>query len=763
MARKLVVFKFLGGDFEQGFPVILQIGEEGSGPDTEITGRLPPAPAIPATYDDWQSKYRRLSLRVRLDKPVAQVTQISPVQECRDAAKRLKKDLCDWLNSETFRSIRETLLKKLQPSDEVRVIIQAEEGLQRLPWDLWDFFESYPKAEISLSAPRYERQEKAAPAGAKVRILAILGDSTGINIEADRALLEQVPDTEPVFLPEPARTEINDKLWEQSWDILFFAGHSRTEDKKGRLYINQEDSLTIDELKNGFRKAIARGLRLAIFNSCDGLGLARDLADLHLPQLIVMREPVPDKVAQEFLKYFLQEFAGGKSLHLAVHSARERLQGLEGEFPCASWMPVICQHPAEVPPTWEELRYGRNGKRGERGSRSNWVKLGAAFLASLAATSLVLGVRQLGWLEKLELKAFDQLMQVRPDEGADPRLLVVEATSEDIKKYGFPLPDGILARVIEKIGAHQPPVIGLDIYRDVPVGTGNPELVKQLQNDRLIVICQVSQVNDPGIPPPPAVTDEDRHSFSDIVTDSDGVIRRHLLVLNPNLNSPCRTDHSFSLLLALNYLYETKGIARDSTQYLKLGETVFKPLQINPDKPAGAGGYRKTDLKGYQILLNYRTFKDVARRVSISDVLTGQFDPNWVRDRIVLIGVTDPTKPDNHLTPYQTMPGVLIQAQMVSQILSAVLDKRPLLGVWPAWGETLWIWGWSFAGGALVWGWRKQLHRGVAIAGAIVILSGICYILLIQGSWVPLVPSALALAITGGIVVVYSASIKKRL
>jgi CHASE2 domain-containing sensor protein len=94
------------------------------------------------------------------------------------------------------------------------------------------------------------------------------------------------------------------------------------------------------------------------------------------------------------------------------------------------------------------------------------------------------------------------------------------------------------------------------------------------------------------------------------------------------------------------------------------------------------------------------------------------------------------------------MPGVLIQAQMVSQILSAVLDKRPVLGVWPAWGEILWIWGWSFAGGALVWGWRKQLHRGVTIVGAIVILSGICYILLIQGSWVPLVPSALALVMT---------------
>jgi hypothetical protein len=100
------------------------------------------------------------------------------------------------------------------------------------------------------------------------------------------------------------------------------------------------------------KKAVEGGLKLAIFNSCDGLGLARQLDDLQIPQMVVMRELVPDKVAQEFLKYFLTAFAGGKSFYLAVREARERLQGLEGKFPCASWLPVICQNLAEVPPNW---------------------------------------------------------------------------------------------------------------------------------------------------------------------------------------------------------------------------------------------------------------------------------------------------------------------------------------------------------------------------------------------------------------------------
>ncbi len=102
------------------------------------------------------------------------------------------------------------------------------------------------------------------------------------------------------------------------------------------------------------KKAIQQGLTLAIFNSCDGLGLATNLADLQIPQIIVMREPVPDRVAAEFLKNFLTAFSGGQPLYQSVREAREKLQGLEDQFPCATWLPVICQNPALLPLSWKE-------------------------------------------------------------------------------------------------------------------------------------------------------------------------------------------------------------------------------------------------------------------------------------------------------------------------------------------------------------------------------------------------------------------------
>ncbi len=351
---KLVILTVAEGNFGDGFPVTLRIGEEGKSPSIEVSGKLPPTPQIPETYSQWQLAYRSLSIgRI---KPIAgQVTNVS----ISESFQILSSNINDWLASSTLQSLREKLLQNVSLNDEVRVIIRSSvRELQRLPWHLWDLFAGYSHLEIAISTPDLEIQPQAKTPTLKdqIRILAILGDSTGINTQKDRELLEQLPDVEITFLVEPGRKEINDHLWEKYWDILFFAGHSQTEGETGVIYLSKTESLTINELKYGLKKAIKGGLQLAIFNSCDGLGLAWQLEDLQIPQVIVMREPVPDLVAQEFLKYFLTNFASRSgSFYQAVRKARERLQGLENNFPCASLLPVICQNSVAVPPLWENL------------------------------------------------------------------------------------------------------------------------------------------------------------------------------------------------------------------------------------------------------------------------------------------------------------------------------------------------------------------------------------------------------------------------
>ena len=53
-------------------------------------------------------------------------------------------------------------------------------------------------------------------------------------------------------------------------------------------------------------------------------------------------------------------------------------------------------------------------------------------IVSVAIVGLLLGVRQIGWLQPLELVAFDFMIRLRPDEKPDPRLLVVKITEKDI-------------------------------------------------------------------------------------------------------------------------------------------------------------------------------------------------------------------------------------------------------------------------------------------------------------------------------------------
>lgn len=355
---KLVILKLGEGNFEQGFHVTLQIGDENVRPVVEITGELPPDPDIKRYYHQWQSIYRSLNLPGRPIGIPKQTIKTATIDDCQKAAQELNARFNCWLASESFRRIREKWLEKLLPEDNIRVLLQTQDlWLKKLPWHLWDLLERYPKAEVALTTPSYEQVSRSLPESKAVKVLAILGNSDGIDIKTDRKILEELPLTDTTFLVEPECKDLTNQLWEQNWQILFFAGHSSSQEScdTGKIYINQTESLTIGQLKYALKKAVERGLQLAIFNSCDGLGLAREFADLQIPQIIVMREPVPDKVAQEFLKYFLEAMIRGESLYLAVREARERLQGLENKFPCASWLPIICQNPADIPFTWNSL------------------------------------------------------------------------------------------------------------------------------------------------------------------------------------------------------------------------------------------------------------------------------------------------------------------------------------------------------------------------------------------------------------------------
>ena len=394
-------------------------------------------------------------------------------------------------------------------------------------------------------------------------------------------------------------------------------------------------------------------------------------------------------------------------------------------------------------------------------------------LTSLAVTAIVLLGRGLGLMEPLELRAFDQMVQLRPStELPDPRLLVVEVTEADLQAQNArqergqgTISDQSLSRVLQILTRDQPRLIGLDLARDFPADRTVPELARQLrQNDRLIALCKVPNTNAAGatiappVNPPPEVPSA-RIGFADAVNEPDVAmkIRRHLLAQTAFPDTACQATQVFSLVLARRYLELQPGASLTYTDPLTAGGSLKLGNVAFPRLGALSNGYQTVDLSGYQILLNYRAtpggIKNIAQHVTLEQVLQGQVPAAAVRDRIVLIGITAETSGsgDFFLTPYPgLLDGVTIQAHMVSQILSAVLDGRPLLQVWPLWSDALWIAGWALVGGMIVSWVRSPLKLALMGGGTIALLYLSCVGFLVFGSvWVPLLPPLVALVATG--------------
>ena len=374
------------------------------------------------------------------------------------------------------------------------------------------------------------------------------------------------------------------------------------------------------------------------------------------------------------------------------------------------------------------------------------------WIASVVVTGLIIALRQVGGLQSLELFAFDYMVRLQSERDPDPRLLVVEITEEDIRNQEeWPMSDQTMADTLTQLQGQSPKAIGIDVYRDIPHGEGQAALADALAAPNVIAIEGLGISEDDSIPAPASISPE-QVGFNDLLIDSDGILRRSLLFASLGDEAL----HSFALQLSLKYFEDDDLTFSVDENSLHIGETAFPILTPN------AGGYDDIDTAGYQMLLDYRSSNWIARKVTLSELLAGQVNPSWIEDKIVLIGVTAPSLKDFFYTPYSSekasehvMPGVLVHAQIVSQILSSVLDEQPLFWYLPGWAEVGWIWGWAIAGGFLVWRMKRSALLGAAILVSVGGLGGLCLLAFGVMGWLPVAAPALALLLTGGALITY--------
>lgn len=373
-------------------------------------------------------------------------------------------------------------------------------------------------------------------------------------------------------------------------------------------------------------------------------------------------------------------------------------------------------------------------------------------LASLVASALVTGAKVLTVLEPAELFFFDQLVRLRPSQDLDPRMTIVGITEADIRQYGWPLNDEILADVIQTLQVHTPSVVGLDLYRSTLRPPGSADLVEALAAPNLIAIMNVGSTQGQGEVPPPPTVEPERIGFNDFPTDSDGIIRRNLVFVR----SLDGGYYSFALRVVMAYEGYAAEALRAGANHLYLGDRAIPVLS------ARDGGYQNVDSSGYQILLRYHTAKMPARHLSISQVLSEQFDPTWIDGNIVLIGTTAASLKDRFYTPFSfnqdselTMPGVVIHGQMVRQLLDIVTGQPASYRFLPPWAEGLWLWSWCLTAGTLVWIAKRPSELLLSCGLLLGSLGGVGWLGVNGLVWLPLAEPALGMVTAAAVVLAY--------
>ncbi|MGJ3249127.1 MAG: CHASE2 domain-containing protein [Elainellaceae cyanobacterium] len=367
--------------------------------------------------------------------------------------------------------------------------------LARFPWEAWEIGTDFGatgairivRSPINIRSAAGNSKRRS---GRRARILAVLGDETGLNFQVDRDAVRSLSRIAEVkfvgWQPGQSAAELKTQICraiadEAGWDVLFFAGHSNeTLMTGGELAIAPNATLTMRELAPHLTTANQHGLQFALFNSCNGLNLAESLIDLGLSQVAVMREPIHNRVAQEFLVRFLHSLANHDDVQTSLVNACQFLK-TEKQFthPSAYLVPSLFCHPGamlfRIPPNdWKHQM------------RRVMPKPYEAIALAACLTLAVLPPVQKGLLNQRvwSQSVYRNLTQQIPDM-SEPPVMLVQIDEKSIRLSGMTQPNPIdrqyLARILDELVRRDAQVVGIDYLLDRQQPENDPTLGQSIR------------------------------------------------------------------------------------------------------------------------------------------------------------------------------------------------------------------------------------------------------------------------------------------
>ncbi len=294
-------------------------------------------------YHEWQSQYRQL-----------EPEQSAPpqIRQCQIASNELLQQFHDWFKGADFQPLRKKIQQHVSLIAPIQVLITSlEVPMLKLPWNLClqQILPAHLQTEVVVRC--------AAPlvtAKPQVSICAVISSGAKIDIDKSRSQLQSLPATHSHFLVGAQPAEVLRAI-ARPGNVLLISSQLSGYAHSDRILVNAQDSITSTELRTALHSAVCHGLQLLVLNVGDGVELAAELTEVNIPHMVVMRELIPDRVANELTKLILKDMARGQSLSLALRDSRSKLQRVERVFPAVSWLPLLFQSRAVADLQWFDL------------------------------------------------------------------------------------------------------------------------------------------------------------------------------------------------------------------------------------------------------------------------------------------------------------------------------------------------------------------------------------------------------------------------
>lgn len=682
--------------------------------------------SLPERYENWRRLYRKFyenylpsepppsptpSAAAPLRGRVVDSGSLPPVETdwygwLGEAEHSLLNEFQRWLRQEELYALRAAIAQATRETRQpVRVFLSCSTDLARLPWEAWEIgsdFAATGSIRIVRTPPNIPRGNHSRRRRGRARILAILGDDTGLDFETDRQAVKALARVAEVqfvgWQPGKSVLQVREEIvqaiaQEDGWDLLFFAGHSNEKASRGgEMSIAPNASLSIADLAPVLQGAQQRGLQFALFNSCSGLDIAESLIALGFSQVAVMREPIHNRVAQEFLVRFLQRLGEFHDVQESLVFACQALR-TEKNFACPSayLVPSLFCHPGatlfQIPPSgW------RSRLQSVLPNRWEAIALTVCLLAGVLAPTQQMLLDNRLWMQA----AYRDLTGQLPPAEQVPPVALVQIDQRSIKDAELqqinPMDQRYLGQLLERLMARDARVIGIDYLLDIAQPEQGPALRQTLERgvqQGTWFVLQTDAKPTGEIGPSPDLADP-RWSLQGFTNADHG----YIMLRYPD--EDCRAYCPFSYLLSLvqssrslpaaprpaltsptdlrrqlvDYLDRKTAESPESLQAQRLRSLHFAPLST-------------------QIYLGLHNFPQL-HSFWFKPILDYSLPPNRIYDRIYAWGLEDP----------QSIPADRLPHQVV--ILAAGLYDQA--GMYPGQGDAMPM------PPALTY-WRDRLYR----------------------------------------------------